>query len=151
MLLCSQPDFDSGSPWLRWAERSVCNCCKMAPLSIWVSSTGCGSKPMGSHFGGFSVNSPPMSEPILVLGLNRMFTGGTIGMLDFDLSWVPRGHVSLNRRHPNDGLDVFSLPSPVLQLAMATIAMGFQFDQEKRLAALLVSLGFLRPKPGSSN
>ena len=30
---------------------------------------------LGSHFGGL-VNSPPILEPILVVGLNRMFTGG---------------------------------------------------------------------------
>ena len=35
---------------------------------------GCGSQRKGSHFGGF-VNSPIL-EPILVVGLNRMFTGG---------------------------------------------------------------------------
>ena len=39
----------------------------------WVR--GRGSKPVGSHFGGF-VNSPPILEPILV-GIG-MFTGGTI-------------------------------------------------------------------------
>ena len=30
---------------------------------------------LGSHFG-WEVNSPPILEPILVVGLNRMFTGG---------------------------------------------------------------------------
>ena len=37
---------------------------------------------LGSHFGGFSVNSPPILEPILVVGLGRSL--GANRSLDFD-------------------------------------------------------------------
>ena len=42
------------------------------PREDWDVQCGCGSKPMGSHFG---VGAPPILEPILV-GIG-MFTGGT--------------------------------------------------------------------------
>ena len=45
-------------------------------LQRGVSSDGCGSKPMGSHFG---VGAPPTLVGILV-GIG-MFTGGTIWIL----------------------------------------------------------------------
>ena len=38
------------------------------------SPYGRGSIPMGSHFGAFGAS--PILEHILVVGLNRMFTGG---------------------------------------------------------------------------
>ena len=54
------------------------------PLERWVNlilrryqkAHGCGSKPMGSHFG---VGAPPILEPIVV-GIG-MFTGATIWLL----------------------------------------------------------------------
>ena len=47
---------------------------------------------LGSHFGFFG--APPILEPILVVGLNRMFTGGTIWLLT-------HGHMFLGR--PSEG------------------------------------------------
>ena len=49
------------------------------PLSL---GTGWDQMAMGqSHWYHFGVGAPPILEPILVVGLNRMFTGGTVWIL----------------------------------------------------------------------
>ena len=76
-------------PCLRSHE--VSNAC--APPST-RSTCGCGSKPMVFHFG---VGAPPILELILVVGLNRMFTGG-------EPIWVwTHGHVALRLCHRAPG------------------------------------------------
>ena len=40
--------------------------CAKRRFPLFVLRCGCGSKPMGSHFG---VGAPPILEPILVVGL----------------------------------------------------------------------------------
>ena len=63
---------------------------------------GCGSKPFWYHFG---VGAPPILEPILVVGLNRMFTGVGYGFCPpiwVCVFWMQRGTIICLEAKPSE-------------------------------------------------